>query len=147
MIPIAVLMAVVFMRLFSMSFNLMTLGGLAACIGVVIDDAIVMVENIPVHMSLGQNPHAAARALWLTHAGADRIDPHAHHVFVPLVFLGGITAVFFRALAMTLVTALLASLFLAIFFTPVLARFFLRSRAGTEARPRPGRTGRRRDAF
>ena len=44
-------------------------------------------------------------------------------VFVPLVFLGGITAVFFRALAMTLVTALLASLFLAIFFTPVLAGF------------------------
>jgi multidrug efflux pump subunit AcrB len=54
-------------------------------------------------------------------------------VFVPLVFLGGITAVFFRALAMTMVTALLASLFLAIFFTPVLARFFLRGRrAGTE---------------
>ena len=45
-------------------------------------------------------------------------------VFLPLVFLGGITAVFFRALALTLVTALLASLFLAIFLTPVLARVF-----------------------
>src|SRR5512136_2221875 len=49
-------------------------------------------------------------------------------VFAPLVFLGGITAVFFRALAMTMVTALLASLFLAIFFTPVLARLFLKPR-------------------
>jgi multidrug efflux pump subunit AcrB len=46
-----------------------------------------------------------------------------------LIFLGGITAVFFRALAMTLVTALLASLFLAIFFTPVLARIFLKSKS------------------
>ena len=46
-------------------------------------------------------------------------------VFVPLVFLGGITAVFFRALAFTMATALLASLLLAIFFTPVLAGLFL----------------------
>lgn len=45
-IPIAVLIAVVFMKLTGMSFNLMTLGGIAACIGVVIDDAIVIVENI-----------------------------------------------------------------------------------------------------
>ncbi|MGD0015665.1 MAG: efflux RND transporter permease subunit, partial [Bryobacteraceae bacterium] len=52
-------------------------------------------------------------------------------VFVPLVFLGGITAVFFRALAMTMVTALLASLFLAIFFTPVLAGVFFRRPAGS----------------
>ncbi|MEX2303209.1 MAG: efflux RND transporter permease subunit [Bryobacterales bacterium] len=51
-------------------------------------------------------------------------------VFVPLVFLGGITAVFFRALAMTLVTALFASLILAIFFTPVLAGLLLKPRVG-----------------
>ena len=60
-IPIAVLIAVVFMRLFNMSFNLMTLGGIAACIGVVIDDAIVMVENISVHLSMGQSPGEASR--------------------------------------------------------------------------------------
>ncbi|MEX2303210.1 MAG: efflux RND transporter permease subunit [Bryobacterales bacterium] len=51
-IPIATFIAIVFMPLFHMSFNLMTLGGLAACIGVVIDDAIVMVENIMVHLSI-----------------------------------------------------------------------------------------------
>jgi CzcA family heavy metal efflux pump len=134
-IPIAVLISIVFMRLFNMSFNLMTLGGLAACIGVVIDDAIVMVENILVHMSMGQPPHDAARSAIeeLTPALiGSTLTPIM--VFVPLVFLGGITAVFFRALAMTLVTALLASLFLAIFFSPVLARFFLRAQpAGREA--------------
>jgi len=137
-IPVATLVAVVFMQLFHMSFNLMTLGGLAASIGVVIDDAIVMVENIVVHMSLGQAPREAARSAIQELTPAligSTLTPIV--VFVPLVFLGGITAVFFRALAMTLVTALLASLFLAIFFTPVLARMFLRGRAAGPA-PQPG---------
>ena len=130
-IPVAVLIAIVFMKLFNMSFNLMTLGGIAACIGVVIDDAIVMVENIVVHLSMGQPPREAAMSAIheLTPALiGSTLTPIV--VFVPLVFLGGITAVFFRALAMTLVTALLASLFLAIFFTPVLARVIFRRPAG-----------------
>ena len=130
-IPIAVLIAVVFMRLFNMGFNLMTLGGLAACIGVVIDDAIVMVENIMVHLSMGRSPGEASKSAVAELTPAligSTLTPIM--VFVPLVFLGGITAVFFRALAMTLVTALLASLFLAIFFTPVLAGSFVRRRPG-----------------
>ena len=130
-IPIAVLIAIVFMQLFKMSFNLMTLGGIAACIGVVIDDAIVMVENITVHLSLGQNPRQAAmsaiRELTPALIGST-LTPIV--VFAPLVFLGGITAVFFRALALTMVTALLASLFLAILFTPVLARVFFQTPRG-----------------
>ncbi len=135
-IPIAVLIAVVFVKLFNMSFNLMTLGGLAASIGVVIDDAIVMVENIIVHLSLGQPPEEAARSAIQELTPAligSTLTPIM--VFVPLVFLGGITAVFFRALAMTMVTALLASLFLAIFFTPVLARLFLKRREIPQATP------------
>lgn len=130
-IPIAVLMAIVCMKLFHMSFNLMTLGGLAACIGVVIDDAIVMVENIMVHLSMGQTPaEAAGNAITeLTPALiGSTLTPIV--VFAPLVFLGGITAVFFRALAMTMVTALLASLLLAIFFTPVLAAWLFKAPSG-----------------
>ncbi|MBI1787086.1 MAG: efflux RND transporter permease subunit [Acidobacteria bacterium] len=133
-IPIAVLTAIVFMKFFNMSFNLMTLGGLAACIGVVIDDAIVMVENIIVHLSTGQAPMDAARSAIteLTPAlTGSTLTPIM--VFAPLVFLGGVTGVFFRALAMTMVTALLASLFLAIFFTPVLAALFFRRPAGAPA--------------
>ncbi len=131
-IPIAALMAIVFMKLFDMSFNLMTLGGLAACIGIVIDDAIVMVENIMVHLSMGQSPPEAAKSAVTELTPAligSTLTPIM--VFAPLVFLGGITAVFFRALALTMVTALLASLFLAIFFTPVLARVFIRHRSAT----------------
>jgi CzcA family heavy metal efflux pump len=134
-IPIAVFFAVVMMKLVGMSFNLMTLGGLAACIGIVIDDAIVIVENISIHLSMGKSPwEASSSAIHeLTPAliGAT-LTPIV--VFVPLVFLGGITAVFFRALAMTLVTTLAASLLLAIFFTPVLSGIFLRpSRAAADA--------------
>jgi CzcA family heavy metal efflux pump len=129
-IPIATLIAIVFMKLFDMSFNLMTLGGLAACIGVVIDDAIVMVENIMVHLSMGQTPNEASKSAITELTPAligSTLTPIV--VFVPLVFLGGITAVFFRALAMTMVTALAASLFLAIFFTPVLSKLLMRRRS------------------
>jgi len=135
-IPIATLIAIVFMKLFHMSFNLMTLGGLAASIGVVIDDAIVMVENIIVQLSLGQSPPDAAKSAIQELTPAligSTLTPIV--VFVPLVFLGGITAVFFRALALALVTALLASLFLAIFFTPVLARLFLKQTGRVGDRP------------
>ena len=133
-IPISTLTAIVFMKLFNMSFNIMTLGGIAASIGVVIDDAIVMVENIAVHLSMGQDPREAARSAIQELTPAligSTLTPIV--VFVPLVFLGGITAVFFRALALALVTALLASLFLALFFTPVLAGFLLRAPGGTGA--------------
>jgi CzcA family heavy metal efflux pump len=126
-IPIAVFFGIVMMKLVGMSFNLMTLGGIAACIGIVIDDAIVIVENISIHLSMGKSPWeasgAAIRELTPALIGAT-LTPIV--VFVPLVFLGGITAVFFRALAMTLVTTLAASLLLAIFFTPVLSGMFLR---------------------
>ncbi|MEZ5355046.1 MAG: efflux RND transporter permease subunit [Bryobacteraceae bacterium] len=125
-IPVAVLMAVVCMKLFHMNFDLMTLGGIAACIGVVIDDAIVMVENIAVHLNMGQAPDLAARSAITELTPAligSTLTPIV--VFVPLVFLGGITAVFFRALALTLVASLLASLILALVFTPVLAAWLL----------------------
>lgn len=146
-IPVAILIAVVCMWLFDMSFNLMTLGGLAAAIGIVIDDAIVVVENIVGHLAMGQTPRDAAasaiRELTPALIGST-LTPIV--VFAPLVFLGGITAVFFRALALTLVAALLASLLLAIFFTPVLASWIFlpvadvpASDAETAAATRDGR--------
>src|SRR5215468_9067280 len=128
-IPISALIAVVLLKLFNMSFNMMTLGGIAACIGVVIDDAIVMVENITVHLAMGQAPREAAMSAVVELTPAligSTLTPIV--VFVPLVFLGGITAVFFRALAATLVTALVASLLLAILLTPTLARLFFKRR-------------------
>lgn len=132
-IPVAVLVAIVCMRFFNMSFNLMTLGGIAACIGVVIDDAIVMVENIALHLRAGMQPLDAAKTAITELTPAligSTLTPIV--VFVPLVFLGGITAVFFRALALTMVASLLASLVLALVFTPVLASWLLKPRHDNE---------------
>ncbi len=101
----------------------------------VIDDAIVMVENIIVHMSMGQEPREAAMSAVQELTPAligSTLTPIM--VFAPLIFLGGITAVFFRALALTLVTALLASLMLAIFFTPVLSSLVLKRKVGKAAK-------------
>ena len=133
-IPISLLIAVVFMQWFSMSFNLMTLGGMTACVGIVIDDAIVMVENITVHQSMGQSRAEATRSA-IAELTPSLIGSTLTliMVFVPLVFIGGIAAVFFRSLAATMVTALLASLALAIFITPVLAKSLLRSHQGPRA--------------
>ena len=62
MIPITVLATLVAMKLLGMSFNLMTLGGIAAAIGLVIDDAIVVVESIATHVAAGRTPVQAVEA-------------------------------------------------------------------------------------
>ena len=126
-IPITVLVTILGMRLFGQSFNLMTLGGIAAAIGLVIDDAIVVVEAIHVKMSRGES-----RQEIITSAISDILPPLVGStltpvvVFIPLAFLTGIAGVFFRALALTMVIALLASLVLALTITPSLAAWFVR---------------------
>ena len=128
-IPVTVLVTVLAMRVAGMSFNLMTLGGIAAAIGLVIDDAIVVVEAIHARIRGGLSPLDAIGA-----ATSEIVRPLVGStltpvvVFVPLAFLEGITGVFFRALALTMVVALLTSLALAVTLTPSLAAWFLRSR-------------------
>ena len=121
-IPVTVLAAMVAMKLLGMSFNLMTLGGVAAAIGLVIDDAIVVVESIAAHVAAGLDPVAAvgksAREITGPLVGST-LTPVV--VFVPLAFIDGIQGVFFRALAVTMVVALLTSLVLALTLTPALA--------------------------
>jgi multidrug efflux pump subunit AcrB len=127
-IPVTVLAALVAMRLLGMSFNLMTLGGIAAAIGLVIDDAIVVVENIATHIAAG---HSAAEAVGLSAREVtgplvgSTLTPVV--VFIPLAFIDGLQGVFFRALAVTMVVALLTSLVLALTLTPTLAARFIRS--------------------
>ncbi|MBM3333712.1 efflux RND transporter permease subunit, partial [Candidatus Sumerlaeota bacterium] len=126
-IPVAVLITLVAMKFTNLSFNLMTLGGIAAAIGLVIDDAIVVVEAIHTNMLLGMNRLEAVQeaigALIRPLVGST-LTPVV--VFIPLAFLEGITGVFFRALAMTMVVSLLTSLVLAVTFTPSLASWFVR---------------------
>jgi len=118
-IPVTVLVTFLAMWLAGLSFDLMTLGGVAAAIGLVIDDAIVVVENIYTHMSRGQSRRAAVQSaiseITVPIIGST-ITPVV--VFLPLTLLTGVTGVFFRSLALTMAVALLTSLVLALFFTP-----------------------------
>ncbi len=127
-IPVTVLAALVAMKLLGMSFNLMTLGGIAAAIGLVIDDAIVVVESISTHVAAGLTPLAAVGKSAGEITGpliGSTLTPVV--VFVPLAFIDGIQGVFFRALAVTMVAALLTSLLLALTLTPALAVRFIRA--------------------
>ena len=126
-IPVTVLVTFLAMWLAHLSFDLMTLGGVAAAIGLVIDDAIVVVENIYTHMSRGQSRREAVQSavseITVPIIGST-ITPVV--VFLPLTILTGVTGVFFRSLALTMSVALLTSLVLALGFTPVLAEKFVR---------------------
>ncbi|MDX6692685.1 MAG: hypothetical protein QOF02_288 [Blastocatellia bacterium] len=126
-IPVTVLATFLAMWLVGLSFDLMTLGGVAAAIGLVIDDAIVVVENIYTHLARGQSRSAAVQSavseITIPIIGST-ITPVV--VFLPLTLLTGVTGVFFRSLALTMAVALLTSLVLALTFTPVLAERFVK---------------------
>ncbi len=128
-IPATIAITFIAMRLMGESFNLMTLGGLAAAVGLIIDDAIVVVENIVLHRDSGQSrPEAirsALREIRLPLIGST-ITPIV--VFLPLISITGVTGTFFRALALTVGTALLTSLALAVTWTPTLSHYLLRRR-------------------
>src|SRR5262249_44755267 len=113
--------------LLGQSFNLMTLGGLAAAVGLVIDDAIVVVENIVLHRDAGQPRlmaiSSALREITVPLIGST-ITPIV--VFLPLISMQGVYGVFFRALAVTVAAALLTSLVLALTWTPNLSQYFIR---------------------
>ncbi len=128
-IPATVAVTFIALRAFGESFNLMTLGGLAAAVGLVIDDAIVVVENIVLHRDAGQSRaesvSSAIREIAKPLVGST-ITPIV--VFLPLIAITGVTGVFFRALALTVGMALLTSLGLALTWTPTLSHYLIRRR-------------------
>jgi len=125
-IPIALLISFVFMKLLGISLNLMSLGGLAAAIGILVDNAIVVVENIERYLEEG---HSGEKAI--VEATSEIISPLLGAtlttlvVFIPLIFLTGVPGIFFRALASTLSIAIFVSMLIAIFVTPALAVIFI----------------------
>lgn len=128
-IPISVLITIVVMRLAGMSFNMMTLGGIAASIGLIIDNAIVVVEAMCHRISMGrprlEGIHEAMGEILSALIGST-LTPVV--VFLPLTYLNGMAGVFFRALGLTMVVALLVSLVLALTLTPSLAAWLIRGR-------------------
>src|SRR5467141_1686266 len=133
-IPITLLVTFIVLKMTNQSFNLMTLGGLAAAVGLVIDDAIVVLENIVLHRDAGQRRlqaiQSALHELTMPLIGST-ITPIV--VFLPLISITGVTGSFFRALAITMTVSLFTSLLLALSWTPTLSLYFVRRKDTAEA--------------
>ena len=126
-VPAVLASTVLLLSVLGMSFNIMTLGGMAAAIGLIIDDAIVMIEQIERRLhSEGEGAHDEIRA-----ATWEFLTPLAGSsaatiiIFIPLAFLSGVTGAFFKALSLTLASALIVSFLAAFFVVPLLADYLL----------------------
>jgi multidrug efflux pump subunit AcrB len=132
-IPISLLVTFIVMRALGESFNLMTLGGMAAAVGLIIDDAIVVLENVVLHREAGEGRFEAVqltlRELSTALVGST-LTPIV--VFLPLIAITGVTGVFFRAMAITIGAALLTSLALALTWTPTLCLYLLRKQSKSD---------------
>ena len=126
-VPTVLAATVVLLDVFGMSFNIMTLGGMAAAVGLIIDDAIVMIEHIVRRLRGAPLEHhgqvlTAAREFLrpLTASSASTVI-----IFVPLAFLDGVTGAFFRALSLTMAAGLIISFLVTWLAVPILADHLL----------------------
>ncbi|MEJ7933896.1 efflux RND transporter permease subunit [Sphingobium sp. AN558] len=128
------------LRAFGMSFNMMTLGGMAAAVGLVVDDAVVMLEHMMRRMQEGTASDMRGRLAAAAETGRPLVGSTLATimVFLPLSFISGVSGGFFKALAVTIVTALILSLLYARFAIPLLAASWLRDKDAEAAKKADG---------
>jgi CzcA family heavy metal efflux pump len=133
-IPLSILVSIIVMRLLGQTLNVMTLGGLALAVGILVDDATVEIENI--HRNMGEGKPILQAIL----DGAQQIAIPAFVstlaiciVFVPVVFLNGAAKSLFTPLAMAVVFAMLASYLLSRTLVPTMAKYLLAGEAHLHA--------------
>ena len=126
-VPAVLATTVLLLNVLNMSFNIMTLGGMAAAVGLIVDDTIVMIEHIIRRLrEKSSNPSATIR-----HAAIEFSKPLAGSsaatiiIFAPLAFLTGVTGAFFKALSLTMASSLMISFLLAWLAVPLLAEHLL----------------------
>ena len=129
-VPSVLAMTVLLLRMLGMSFNMMTLGGMAAAVGLIIDDVIVMLEHIMRRLrgATDEVSERIALAAWeftrpLTGSSAATVV-----IFLPLAFLTGVTGAFFKALSLTMASALVISYLLTWIVVPLLSERLLDQR-------------------
>jgi len=128
-IPLSLSITFVFLRLTGDTLNLMSLGGLAVAIGLVIDDAVVVVENIARHLAAGQSGDAAVERAGREISGAVIGSTLTTIlVFVPLAFVQGVVGQFFQSLSLALTIALLVSMVISLTVIPLAASRLLTRR-------------------
>jgi|694.fasta_scaffold09295_4 multidrug efflux pump subunit AcrB len=130
-IPLAILASLAALSALGQTLNIMTLGGLALAVGILVDDATVTIENINYHLENGKSVRDAILD------GAQQIVGPAFVsllciciAFVPMFFLGGIAGFLFAPMAMAVVFAMIASFVLSRTLVPTLANYLLRDHAG-----------------
>ncbi len=129
-LPAVLAATILLLDVAGMTFNIMTLGGMAAAVGLVVDDEVVMLEHIM--RRAAERRREAARGPDVLAAALEMARPLAGSslatvvVFLPLAFLSGVTGGFFKALALTMASALTISFFVALLAVPLLARLVLR---------------------
>ncbi len=123
-VPITIAITILIMLFMNMSFNIMTLGGLAAAIGLIIDDAIVVVENIIRHLAIKKDDAKSVVGNSIKEIFSAILGSSFSTivVFAPLAFLTGVTGAFFKSLSLTMAISLIVSMFLSIFFIPILSQ-------------------------
>ncbi len=139
-IPVSLAVGLLTMDFMGMGLNVMALGGLSIAIGVLVDDAIIDVENVYRRLRQNQQLTEGARrsAVDVIFDASNEIRPAMVFatiiivmVFVPLLFLQGLEGRFFRPLALTYMVSILASLLVALTLTPALCRILLRNTASS----------------
>jgi len=135
-IPISLIGTFFVMAAFGFSLNNLTLFGLVLAIGIVVDDAIVVVENVERYIEEGFSPREAAYKTMDEVSGAlIAIGLVLSAVFVPAAFIEGITGQFFRQFAITIAAATLISVFVSLTLSPALAALLLQSKEEKERPP------------
>jgi CzcA family heavy metal efflux pump len=129
-VPSVLAATVLLLYVLHMSFNMMTLGGMAAAVGLIIDDTIVMVEHIIRRMREGASDYKARVMLAFQEFSKPLIGSSASTIiiFAPLAFLSGVTGAFFKALSLTMAASLIISFFIAWLAVPLLADLFLKQK-------------------
>jgi hydrophobe/amphiphile efflux-1 (HAE1) family protein len=126
-LPLSIIPTFAVMYLFGFSLNMITLLALAVVVGILVDDAIVEIENIVRHLRMGKSPLEAAReAAAEIGTAVIATSMTLAAVFVPVAFMPGIAGKFFREFGWTAATAVLFSLLVARLLTPMMAAYLLK---------------------
>jgi multidrug efflux pump len=126
-VPVSIIGAFAGMYAFGFSINLLTLFGLVLAIGIVVDDAIIVIENVERHMSEGMAPREAAfKAMKEVSGAIVAIVLVLSSVFIPVAFMGGLSGEMYRQFAITIVISIVISGFVALTLTPSLCASLLK---------------------
>ncbi|WP_157014627.1 efflux RND transporter permease subunit [Mesorhizobium xinjiangense] len=138
-IPVSLIGTLAVLLAFGFSLNMLTLFGLVLAIGIVVDDAIVVVENVERNIMLGQTPRTAAhRTMDEVGSAVISIGLVLSAVFVPAAFIPGITGQFYLQFAITIAVATIISAFNSLTLSPALAAILFKSHAEAMRPPRTG---------